>query len=130
MRKQLIMGGLAAIAIGGIVYTFSGPDPEVPGRPAAVEAVSPQGGNLDLRQVTIFADLAPGYTGYLTMDGFEIARDDLQYVDALNSITLRPQPDSDWRQLQPGSHCAAVVYWPLGQTRDSGSTYTWCFSLH
>ena len=92
--------------------------------------MAPAGGNLDLRQVTVSADLAPGYTGYLTMDGIEIARDDLQYVDALNSITLRPQPDSDWRTLQPGSHCASVVYWPLGQTRDSGSSYTWCFSLH
>ncbi len=131
MRKRLIMGILAAIAVGGIVYTFSGPKRDVPGLPDAVEAVSPPEGDLELRQATLAADLAPGYQGYLTLDGVEIPQDDLQFVLALNTITLRPQPGSDYAALRPGRHCASVVYWFIGQTREQGtSSYTWCFELH
>jgi hypothetical protein len=132
MRRRLIMGILAAIAVGGLVYTASAPTHKSGSqlRPPAVESVSPPGGDLDLRQITLAADLAPGYTGYLTLDGVEIPADDLQIVDALNTITLKPQPGSDYEQLRPGPHCASVVYWPIGQTRDDGQSYTWCFSLH
>lgn len=125
------MGVLAALAVGGIVFAFSAPTHEDRvGRPAAVESVSPSGGNLDLRQVTISADLAAGYTGYLTIDGVEVPADDLVFVAALNSVTLTPQPDSDYRELQPGPHCAGVVYWQIGQSQESSQTYTWCFRLH
>ena len=129
--KRLLQGLIAVVAIGGIVYTFSGPTgDDNPELPAAVEAVSPPGGDLDLRQTTISADLAPGYTGYLTWDGIEIPEDDLQRVDALNSVTLRPQPDSDYLTLEPGPHCAGVVYWRIGQSSEDGQSYRWCFRLH
>ena len=125
------MGFLLALAIGGIVFAFSAPTRKDPvGKPAAVESVTPPSGDLDLRQTTISADLAPGYTGYLTLDGVEIAEDDLRRVDALNSITLVPQPDSDYRVLQPRRYCASVVYWPIGQTRADANSYQWCFNLH
>jgi hypothetical protein len=132
LRRRLIMGFLAALAAGGIVYAFSAPTRQTDAlaRPAAVENVSPAGGNLDLRQVTIAADLAPGLTGYLTLDGVEVPGDDLVFVPALNSITLTPQPESDYKELSPGQHCAAVVYWPIGQNRASANSYTWCFRLH
>lgn len=131
MRKRLIMGILAAVAIGGIVFTFSAPKRNVPGRPAAVEGVTPLGGDLDLRQVTLSADLAPGYQGYLLLDRVEIPQDDLQFVLALNTITLKPLPGSDYSQLAPGRHCASVIYYPIGQTRDAATgSYTWCFQLH
>jgi hypothetical protein len=131
MRKRLIMGILAAIGVGGVVFAFSAPTHlQGTGRPAAVEGVSPEGGDLDLRQITVSADLAPGYTGYLKLDGEEIPADDVQFVDALNQLTLKPQPDSKYRELQPGFHCADVVYWPFGSSRDAGSTYEWCFNLH
>ena len=131
MLRRLIMGLVAALAIGGIVYTFSGPTRTTGGdRPSVIEGISPEGGNLDLRQVTISADLAPGYTGYLTIDGVEVAEDDLARVDALNTVTLSPQPDSVYRELEPGPHCAGVVYWRIGESRDNSSTYRWCFRLH
>ncbi|MEW6154445.1 MAG: hypothetical protein AB1673_10720 [Actinomycetota bacterium] len=131
MRRRLIMGALASLAVGGIVFAFSAPTrTDNVGRPVAVEGVTPQGGNLDLRQVTISADLAPGYTGYLTLNGVEIPADDLRFELALNSITLVPGPDSDYRQLQPGSHCAGVVYWLIGQPSTTSQNYRWCFRLH
>ena len=95
-----------------------------------MEAVYPQGGDLDLRQVTILADLAPGYTGGLLIDGREVVEDDLQHVDALNQVILKPQPDSDFRTLSPGRHCATVLYRRTGQPPDEALPYRWCFSLH
>ena len=131
MRKRLIMGILAAIAIGGIVFVFSGPKRKQPGLPPGVESVSPQAGALDLRQITLSADLAPGYQGFLTLDGAEIPQDDVQFVLALNTLTLKPLPGSDYETIQAGRHCASVVYWFIGQSRDDGTnTYQWCFNLH
>jgi hypothetical protein len=121
---------ITALAIGGLVFVFSGHTARAPARPPAIESVSPQGGDLDLRQVTISADLAAGYTGTLLLDGVEIPEDDLQHVDPLNQVILKPTPDSDFRELQPGHHCATVVYWPIGQRRDDSQSYRWCFDLH
>jgi hypothetical protein len=92
--------------------------------------VFPVGGNLELRQVSIVADLAPGYTGYLSIDGNEVPEDDVQFVDALNSLTLRPQPGSDFETLDEGSHCATVFYRRIGQPRASSAAFRWCFRLH
>ena len=123
---------IAAVAVGGFVFAFSAPKVEPAGPlPVAVERVSPPGGDLDLRQITIAADLSPGYTGYLLLDGVEVPRDDLQIVPALNSITLAPQPGSDYEALQPGSHCATVIYQRIGQPETpSDGSFRWCFKLH
>ena len=130
LKRRVVMTLIAAVAVAGFIFAFSSPKQEPAGPlPAAVEAVSPAGGDLDLRQVTIAADLAPGYTGYLLVDGVEVPRDDLQIVPALNSVTLRPQPESDYAALEPGSHCATVVYQRIGQPDTSGQ-YRWCFRLH
>lgn len=130
--RRLIMTLIAAVAVGGLVFAFSGPtqDDDGPSRPPAVESVFPVGGSLELRQVTIVADLAPGYTGYLAIDGREVPEDDIQIVDALNTVTLRPGPDSDFATLEPGSHCATVFYRQIGQPRANSDAYRWCFRLH
>ncbi len=132
MRRRIVMSLIAAVAVAGFVFAFSAPKQEAVGPlPPAVEAVAPAGGELDLRQITIAADLAPGYTGYLLIDGVEVPRDDLQIVPALNSVTLMPLPGSDYEALQPGRHCATVVYRLIGQPETSTSgSYRWCFALH
>ncbi|MEA2826495.1 MAG: hypothetical protein QOG43_934 [Actinomycetota bacterium] len=132
MKRRIIMTLIAAVAVGGFIFAFSGPKQETVGPlPPAVERVSPPGGDLDLRQTTIAADLAPGYTGYLLLDGVEVALDDLVIVPALNSITLMPQPGSDYEELQPGPHCATVVYNLIGQPETSPvGRFQWCFKLH
>jgi hypothetical protein len=129
--RRLIMTLVAAAAVGGIVFAFSGPtQDEGPGKPPAVESVFPLSGNLELRQVAIVADLAPGYTGYLAIDGNEVPEDDVRFVDALNTLTLTPQPGSDFETLQPGPHCATVFYRQIGQPRANSGSYRWCFRLH
>lgn len=129
--RRLIMTLIAAVAVGGLVFAFSGPtQDDAPDLPPGVESVFPVGGNLELRQVAIVADLAPGYTGYLAIDGNEVPEDDVQFVDALNSLTLRPQPGSDFETFEAGSHCATVFYRPIGQPRTNSSAFRWCFRLH
>jgi hypothetical protein len=129
--RRLVMTLIAAAAVGGIVFAFSGPtQQEGPALPAAIESVFPLQGNLELRQVTIVADLAPGYTGYLAINGTEVPEDDIQFVDALNTVTLKPQPGSDFETLPIGSNCATVFYRQIGQPRASSAAHTWCFKLH
>jgi len=129
--RRLIMTLIAAAAVGGIVFAFSGPSGEKgPTMPDAIESVFPVPGNLELRQVKITADLATGYTGYLTIDGNEVPEDEIQFVAALNTVTLRPLPDSDFAILEPGPHCATVFYRQIGQPRANSASYRWCFRLH
>ena len=131
MARRIIMTLILAVAVGGFVFVFSAPKQDLlPDRPPAVEAVYPEGGNLDLRQVTIVADLAPGYTGYLLIDGVEVPRDDVQFVDALNTLTLRPQAGSDYASLSPGPHCVTAVYHRIGEPESESDNYRWCFRLH
>ncbi len=122
---------IAAAAVAGVVFAFSGPTQDTgPKRPEAIQAVFPVGGNLELRQVAIVADLAPGYTGYLAIDGVEVPEDQVQFVDALNTLTLRPGPGSDFAAFEAGNHCATVFYRQIGQPRTSSASYRWCFRLH
>ena len=131
MARRIIMTLILAVAVGGFVFVFSAPKQDLlPDLPPAVEAVYPDGGNLDLRQVTIVADLAPGYTGYLLVDGVEVPRDDVQFVDALNTLTLRPQAGSDYETLSPGPHCVTAVYHRIGEPESESDNYRWCFRLH
>jgi hypothetical protein len=131
LKRRLVMSLIAAIAVGGFIFAFSAPKQEdAPNKPSAIESVFPVSGNLELRQVAIVADLAPGYTGYLAVDGNEVPDDQIQFVDALNTVTLKPSPDSDFGTFQPGPHCATVFYRPIGQPRENSTSYRWCFRLH
>jgi hypothetical protein len=125
------MSLIVAAAVGGLVFVFTAPDHDsAPPKPEAVEFVFPQPGDRDLQQTTIVADLAPGYTGYLLIDGVEVPQDDIQFVDALNTVTLKPTEDSDYRELSAGEHCVTVVYRVIGEPRSQSSSYRWCFSVH
>ena len=131
MLRRIIMTLIAAVAVGGLVFAFSGPSGTDDSKlPPAIEAVFPLSGNLELRQTAIVADLAPGYTGYLAIDGREVPEDDVQFVDALNTLTLKPGPGSDFSALEEGSHCATVFYRQIGQPRTNSQLYRWCFRLH
>lgn len=131
MVRRLVMTLIAAAAVGGFIFAFSAPkENQTPDTPPAVESVFPPGGDLELRQVAIVADLAPGYTGYLAIDGKEVPEDQTQFVDALNTVTLRPGPDSEFGTFQPGEHCATVFYRHIGDPREDSASYRWCFRLH
>jgi len=131
LAERIVVAVAVAAAVGGLVWVATADRAtDIPALPSAIEAVSPQGGDLDLRQATIAADLGPGYTGYLLFDGAEVPDDDLQHVDALNQVILKPKPESDYLQLAPGNHCATVVYRKFGEPLDASESYRWCFILH
>lgn len=122
---------IAATAVGGFVFVFTSPkQDDIAKLPAAIEAVYPPGGNLDLRQVTIAADLVPGYKGILELDGVELPLDQQQFVLALNTVTFRPDPNGDYGEIAPGPHCATLRYSRIDRPTETPSTYRWCFSLH
>jgi hypothetical protein len=130
LMRRVIISVIAAVAVAGIGWAFSASAPPKKVTRPGIEAVSPPEGDLDLRQVQVGVDLAPGYTGTLYLDNVEIPEDDLHRVPAVNSITLKPQNDSPFRQLSPGRHVASVVYWPIAVGRSQEQRYTWRFSLH
>lgn len=127
--RRVVTSVVVAVGVAAMAWAFSGPDGSPPPRPRAVESVFPEGGALNLRQVQVVADLAPGYEGTLRIDGKEVPPDDIQFEPALYQVRLTPQPDSDFRTFEPGRHCAMVVYWPIGRPQEVGS-YRWCFELH
>lgn len=122
----IVISAIVAFAL--LWRTSKGPSDETT-TPSAVESVSPAGGDLDLRQATILADLAPGYVGKLYFDGVEVPADDVQFIQGLNQVILRPKPGSNYEHIAPGSHCAAVDYHPVDNDQDV-RTYRWCFKLH
>jgi hypothetical protein len=130
VKRRIIMTLVAAVAVGCLIFAFSAPKQGgLTNTPPAIESVFPVPGNLELRQVAVVADLAPGYTGYLAIDGVEVPEDQTQFVDALNTVTLKPSPGSDFGTFQPGPHCATVFYRHIGDPREDSASYRWCFQL-
>src|SRR5438094_1635200 len=81
--RRIIISVVATVAVAGIWWAFSESAPPKKVVRAGIEAVSPPEGDLDLRQVQVGVDLAPGYTGMLYLDNAEIPEDDLQRVPAV-----------------------------------------------
>ena len=132
VRRILVSMVVAGCLVGiGLAISAGGSKPSSTAPlPAAVEQVLPPPGDLDLRQVQIGADLAPGYTGVLIVDGKEVPEPDLHREPALYSVVLQPQPDSDFKDIGPGSHRVTVLFWKLDETRADAHSYTWAFKLH
>ena len=136
--QRLALAAVVAVALVALVFTVQGThttsEKARPQHlPASIESVSPPSGDLDLRQVEINADLAPGFTpDSIGVDGRDAPRlpanSDVQYVDALNLIRITS--NSELRPSSPGLHCAVVVYHVASRPNDPPTTYKWCFTLH
>lgn len=125
------MGLIVAAALGGFAYAFTAPTQTGELRlPSAIEAVFPDGGDLDLRQATISVDLASGYRGALFLDGVPIPDDQIRTVVGLNQLIVTPDPGGEFAELRPGRHCASVTYWRIELSEDESATFRWCFRLH
>jgi hypothetical protein len=155
LARRLVITAVLAAALFGFLYAFTlGEEDPVDPRPAAVERVTPRPGELVLRQTTIEADLAPGWTGVLAVDGREIPSDQLNCIadcgrplcdpsqgrpvggpvdcrplDPQYRLFFVPGPRKEIEELAPGSHRATVTFWPLGQTRERADTYSWAFRV-
>lgn len=98
--------------------------------PTGVERLIPAENAYEVRQSQIGADLAPGYTGILQLDGVEIPEDELTRTEALNIVAFTPKAGTTYGALEAGRHTATVVYWRETESRESALSHTWGFVAH
>jgi len=79
--------------------------------PADVESISPENGALASLVDDVTVDLRDVYTGVLVIDGVEIPKDQLSYIDELGVITFRPGPDKEISRFRTGENTVEVLYW-------------------
>ena len=100
-------------------------------RPQAIRSVSPIEDAQEVRQTSIYAELAAGFDGELSFDSNPIPLDQTDKLQTGgNRISFTPGPDKEYESFEPGRHCASVRYWPVSEGEASSSTYQWCFDLH
>lgn len=132
-RRRIIYVLLLAVAFAALVTAFMiHPEPTKPVRDKAIIAVSPDEGETEPRQTTVFAELTADYEGVLSINAHEIPLDQIDRVSTGNNrVAFTPGPDKEFRALPAGRNCARVDFWPTGQTREAASrSYVWCFNLH
>ena len=137
MKPTLIRVAVALVAAGalvGLVWTLAGTPrttPKTVDLPGAVSRVTPQPGELDLRQVEVSAFLAPGFVpDSLGVDGRDapVNTRDITYTQALNLVQFAT--DSELRPNGPGRHCATVTYHAIERPGDTPTPFRWCFTFH
>ncbi len=100
-----------------------------------------------LAQTNVFADLAPGYTGVLVIDGVEIETVDLSEVQASpvepgeqvsippvtvfepgnSTLTYTPSSNGPVPRFDPGVHRVEVIHWRVDEGRQRARSFTWQF---
>lgn len=129
-HRLLYVVGLV-VAIGLIVFAFgrdSGREGTAASGGDAVEALIPADGSSVLAQQTIGVDLAPGYTGSLTINGQEVPSDEL--LDDRQSFRLLYQPTEDSAiTLEAGENCATARIYEIARGPDRARLVTWCFDV-
>lgn len=125
----LLVGG----ALGAIVYAGtlgSGPE-EIRLTDEAVERLVPADGSpVAVRQAEVGIDLAPGWTGVLTINGNEIPEDQLRRVEAQNEVYFQPAAGKDIDAFQPGTIVVEAEIWrSASETREDARTVTWSFGV-
>jgi hypothetical protein len=127
------IAGLVGLAVLNLaIFGFSESDTSPSGRtlPNAIDALTPDPGELLRPQDTIGADLRDDLTGVLVLDGQEIPEDQLERVIPLAQVTFRPGEDQDLETFAPGEHSLAVLYWAQGKPRPANpGSYSWSFRV-
>ncbi|MCB1002962.1 MAG: hypothetical protein KDB35_02135 [Acidimicrobiales bacterium] len=127
--RRVVLVVLVLVALGGLVVAGQrtvrnggADDVTISGGDGAVEALIPGREAETLSQTEIGIDLAPGWTGELSLNGEPIT--DVQRVDALNQLLYRP-PDG----LESGRNCVTARIWRSSESSDSGRDVRWCFEV-
>lgn len=131
-QRRLIYTALLLVAGVLMVMAFMiHPEPTKPARPPAVVAVSPGEGDTEIRQTTIFAELASGFDGELRINSRVIPKDQEERLSTGNTrIGFTPGKDKEIPAFPPGHNCAEIRFWPVDEGPQSASNYSWCFTLH
>jgi hypothetical protein len=104
---------------------------EVIGGEGVVEALTPGEATSVVQQSTVSVDLAPGWTGDLTVNGIVIPEEQLVRNAALNLISYQPLDDQVIERLQAGQNCASATVWPIAEGPDGPSqrVVPWCWEV-
>lgn len=136
-RTWLRRGAIAALVLVAIgLFVGAGmladtDDPQVVVGGGIVEALTPGEATSVVQQSIVSIDLAPGWTGELTINGIAIPEEQLQRNDALNLISFQPLDDHVIERLQAGQNCATAAVWPIaeGPEGPSARTIPWCWEV-
>jgi hypothetical protein len=101
-----------------------------------VMALTPQRGELVLRQARIGVTLAPGFTlaeadapGF-SINGTGIPQDQLDIIPGLNQYFFTPGSGKDVSQLPPCRNCVSLRIQRIGDQTYHGPPFSWCFVSH
>ena len=131
-RVAIVAIALIAVLNLGIVLLATS-DTSTPGAssfPNAVEAVSPEPGEITGLVDDVTIDLRDDLTGDMTINDRLIPEDQLDRVPELGVITFRPGANKEFTKLLAGENTVVVHFW----ARDKGidrprryGTYSWSF---
>jgi hypothetical protein len=122
-----LAGALLAVVTLGLV--FGSPDSESGGRPDQIEAVSPQPGEMVVRQTPIEVDVPAGYAIDLYVDNLLIPAEEVFFVEGTGVYSWQPEPGETITDLSPGQHTVLVRWRTLSGLPDEGE-YTWTFRTY
>jgi hypothetical protein len=135
--RRIIISLLLAACAAGLIYGASigrTADKPVVYTDAAIKALSPQPGDLALRQTAIVATLAAPYTlaeassDGMLINGQGIPQDQIEVNQSLNTYSYTPGPGKDVTSLPPGRNCVQLVIKQAADLTDTGHNFSWCFS--
>jgi hypothetical protein len=130
--RRIGIGLLLAIAVGVLWWggTLKADAPDASLIDAAIESLTPPGSSPGVpRQAPIIVDLAPGWTGVLTINGEEIPEDELMRNVPLNQFSFQPGPGKAIERLPAGLVVATATIWRELETREAGArSFSWTFT--
>lgn len=124
----LVLAALAAIVYAGTLGTGSD---EIRITDEAVERLIPSDGSpVAVRQAEVGIDLAPGWTGVLTINGIEIPEDQLRRVEAENQVFFQPGAGKDIEAFLAGTIVVEAEIWrSTSETRSDARSVYWRFGV-
>ena len=130
-RRVIYVFALAVAAAAAVMAFLLTPEPEAPSRPDEIVAVSPAENASEVRQVTVFAEVAGNHDTALVINGTEIPDDQLDRIQTgAMRVTFVPGEDKEFERFPAGRNCARIEWWPRGQDRvNTSKAYAWCFTL-
>ena len=133
----VVLALLAVLNLGILLAANSDTsEPRDEALPSSVESVRPGPGATASLVTDVQADLDPGLTGVLIIDGLCVPEDQIDVDPSLGTVAFRPGEDKDIERFEPGEHTVVVVYRdatlpaptePCDESQAGFSAYRWSF---